>query len=349
MVNVLIKIGSILAAIALLSLVIVRFFSFLRNSKYASERDWVRALSNSFKIPLLTLIWGLGLTHSLQELLLFLELPIKERMLMLAQNLFILFIVVWAVYRWKNRFENIIIEKLLLKTRSKSNQALTTALSKLSNIVLFIIAVTTALQIMGVPLNALLAFGGIGGLAISWAGKDIIANFFGGFMIYVNRHFAIGDWIKSTNKNFEGVVEDIGWYMTRIRTLDRRPTYIPNSLITDAIIENPGRMYNRRIRITVGLRYDDIAHVHPVAQEIQAMLEEHEGIDQNQRFFASFSDFNSCSLDIDVSAFTRSTDYDKFREVKEDVLLKIADIVEQHKAEFAFPTSTIHLQQGTSS
>ena len=103
----------------------------------------------------------------------------------------------------------------------------------------------------------MLTFGGVGGLIVGLAAKDLLSNFFGGMMIYFDRPFKVGDWIRSPDRQIEGTVERIGWRMTIIRTFDKRPLYVPNSVFSSIVVENPSRMLNRRINETFGLRYQD--------------------------------------------------------------------------------------------
>ena len=123
-------------------------------------------------------------------------------------------------------------------------------LSAISKLLRMSVVITTGLVIMqsfGYSVSGILAFGGIGGIAVGFAAKDLLANFFGGLMIYLDRPFAEGDWIRSPDQNIEGTVENIGWRLTRIRTFDQRPLYVPNSIFTHISVENPQRMRNRRI------------------------------------------------------------------------------------------------------
>lgn len=191
-----------------------------------------------------------------------------------------------------------------------------------------------------------LAFGGIGGIAVGFAAKDLLANFFGGLVVYLDRPFAVGDWVRSPDQEIEGTVEEIGWRLTRIRTFDKRPLYVPNSVFTQVTVENPSRMSHRRIYETIGVRYDDLAKVAPIVEDIRAMLRSHPEIQQDQTMIVNFNQFNASSLDIMVYTFTRTTAWVHFHAVKQDVLLRIADIIAAHGAEIAFPTRTLHLPDG---
>ncbi|MBB3168514.1 mechanosensitive ion channel family protein [Simiduia aestuariiviva] len=217
------------------------------------------------------------------------------------------------------------------------------ALGKLMRLSVIITAVLVALQTFGYSISGVLAFGGIGGIAVGFAAKDLLANFFGGLMIYLDRPFAVGDWVRSPDKSIEGTVEHIGWRLTRIRTFDKRPLYVPNSIFTQIAVENPSRMSNRRIYETIGIRYDDAEHISAIIDDVKAMLTAHPAIDTDQTLIVNFNAFASSSLDFFVYTFTKTTNWVEFHEIKQDVLLKIYGIIAQHGAECAFPTSTVHL------
>ncbi len=217
------------------------------------------------------------------------------------------------------------------------------AIAKLLRAAIIITAVLTAMQTMGVSISGILAFGGIGGIAVGFAAKDLLANFFGGMIIYLDRPFKVGDWIRSPDRDIEGTVERIGWRLTCIRTFDKRPLYVPNAVFSSIAVENPSRMTNRRIYETVGIRYDDAGHMDAIIDDVRQMLENHPAIDTNQTLIVNFNKFAPSSLDFFVYTFTKTTNWVEFHAIKQDVMLKIVAIIEDHGAECAFPTSTIHL------
>ena len=139
-----------------------------------------------------------------------------------------------------------------------------------------------------------------------------------------------------------GTVEQIGWRLTRIRTFENRPLYVPNSVFATIAIENFTRMLNRRIYETIGVRYDDSSRVQPIVDEVRAMLESHPGIDPDEFLMVNFNAFAPSSLDFFIYAFTRTKAWAEYHAVKQDVLLKVNEIIERHGAEIAFPTSTVH-------
>ncbi len=217
------------------------------------------------------------------------------------------------------------------------------AISKLLRASVMITGVLLVMQALGFSIAGVLAFGGIGGIAIGFAARDLLANFFGALMIFLDRPFSVGDWIRSPDQEIEGTVEDIGWRLTRIRTFDQRPLYVPNSTFTSITVENPSRMSNRRIYETIGVRYDDVAVLPAIVGDVEAMLSNHPAIDRTRTLMVNFVTFGPSSLDFFVYTFTKTTVWQEFHAIKQDLLFKIADIIGSHGAEIAFPTRTLHM------
>lgn len=218
------------------------------------------------------------------------------------------------------------------------------AVGKLLRVAVFVTTVLVLVQSLGYSISGVLAFGGLGGLAVGFAAKDLLANFFGGLMIYMDRPFAVGEWVRSPDRNIEGTVENIGWRLTRIRTFDRRPLYVPNAIFTQVSVENPSRMENRRIYETIGIRYADASKMAAIVADVKAMVLAHPDLETEERILIiNFVTFNKSSLDFFVYTFTKTINWVEFHEIKQDVLLKILDIIASHEAEIAFPTSTLHV------
>ena len=176
------------------------------------------------------------------------------------------------------------------------------------------------------------------------AAKDMLANFFGGVTVFIDRPFSVGDWILLKDKNIEGVVENIGWRQTTIRKFDKRPVYVPNAIFTTASVENPSRMTNRRIYEVVGLRYQDLEQMEAITDEVRAMLIGHSEIDEKQTLMVHFDAFNSSSVDFFIYCMTHTVNWQRYHKVKQDVLLKIGGIVRRHGAPIAYPTRTLNME-----
>lgn len=243
----------------------------------------------------------------------------------------------WFLIRFIKHVERILIDK------NKHDKTTVMAITRLLRATVIITLSLFTLQALGYSVQGVMAFGGIGGIAIGFAAQDLLANFFGGLMIYLDRPFSVGDWIRSPDRNIEGTVENIGWRLTLIRTFDKRPLYVPNSVFTKIAIENPSRMTNRRIYETIGVRYTDIKQINTIVSDVRNMLKEHKNIDQNQTLIVNFNAFAASSLDFFIYTFTRTTDWVEFHHIKQDVLMEVIDIIHRHNADVAFPTSTVHL------
>jgi MscS family membrane protein len=305
-----------------------------------SPTVWDDALLEACRQPAIWLIWILGINFAASIAAQRIDSPLQE-FIDPANRL--AFIVLGALFinGFIKRAERNLIDPVYMK--KPMDPTTIKAVSKLFRAAVIITALLVVMQYLGYSVSGLLAFGGIGGIAVGFAAKDLLANFFGGLMIYLDRPFSVGDWVCSPDKEIEGIVEDIGWRLTRIRTFDKRPLYIPNSVFASISVENPSRMTNRRIYENVGIRYDDIACMQPIVDQVIIMLREHAEIDSDQVLIVNFDKFAPSSLDFFIYTYTKTTEWVKFHEVKQDVLLKVAAIVEANNAQIAFPTSTVHL------
>jgi MscS family membrane protein len=224
------------------------------------------------------------------------------------------------------------------------DQTTASAVGKLLRVAVIITGVLMVLQGLGFSVSGVLAFGGIGGIAVGFAARDLLANFFGALMIFLDRPFSVGDWIRSPDREIEGTVEEIGWRLTLIRTFDQRPLYVPNSVFTSLTVENPSRMHNRRIYETIGVRYADVDALKAIVADVEAMLRAHPDIDQQRTLMVNFVEFGASSLDFFVYTFTKTIVWTEFHAIKQDVLFKISDIIAGYGAEVAFPTQTLHVE-----
>ena len=306
---------------------------------------WDDAFFDAAKKPLSVLIWISAFAFSTNIINEHIKLIIFSSVLTLYK-ICILVIICWFLIRFITRFEiNIIAAKRSIG--EEIDQTTVDAIAKLLRISVIIIGFLIALQSIGYSISGVLAFGGVGGIAVGFAARDLLANFFGGLMIYMDRPFNVGDWIRSPDKEIEGTVEKIGWRSTIIRTFDKRPLHVPNSIFSNISVENPSRMSNRRIKETIGIRYDDLSKMEKIINDVEKMLKNHTDIDTTETLMVNFNEFAPSSLDFFIYTFTKTTDWAHYHKIKQDVLLKIINIIESNGAECAFPTSTLHISPGT--
>ncbi len=336
-------VGNFIVVLVLTLLLQLMWRAFTKKTQIVIERTdnhWDDILWYSVWRPMNWLIALMGVSMALRVIAESEQLLISNY-LPLVQKISILLLIGWAFWRLVHKAEQTFIE------HDEKDTTTVTAVAKLAKLSVMVIISLSVIQTLGVSISGVLAFGGMGGLVVGMAAKDLLSNLFGALMVYMDKPFKVGDWIRSPDKSIEGTVESIGWRVTRIRTFDKRPLYVPNSLFTQIVVENPSRMSNRRIKETFGLRYCDVHLIEGIIKAVREMLEQHPDIDQKQTLIVNFNYFNNSSLDFFIYTFTKTTNWVLFHEIKQDVLLKVANIVEQQQAEFAFPTRQLHIDSAS--
>jgi MscS family membrane protein len=345
------KYGWLKETIGLIALVIIfNFFikKFLKklHQKFSSRKLlWQDSFVSALYQPLSYYIWILAFLNAfniISEGLLGKSF-FESIHLLLAMGGILAF--AWFLLRWKSNAIELITKKEK-KHYAAMEASKVDIIGKLITVIIIFVTLLLLLEISGRSMNTLIAFGGVGGLAIAIASQEIIGNFFGGVMIYMTQPFSIGDWIKLTDRDIEGHVEEIGWYMTRIRTFDKRPLYVPNSIFSKIVLMNPSRMSHRQIKEIIGIRYRDMPALKSIITSMRQMLLDHPEVDHNQRVIVNFNNFGSHALEIIIDVYILTIDSEKFAYIKEDILLKIADILVKYGADMPFPTTVVEIPEG---
>jgi MscS family membrane protein len=307
----------------------------------SSRNIWDDALYYSINGPLQGVIWVVGLSVAIRmarpdEGLEWLDYLPKVRGVVLVG------LLTWFLFRLiRSAGSNV-----LARAAGRDNAIDPTtadAIGKLLRISALVTAGLMIMQVFGVSLSALVAFSGVGGIALGFAAKDVLANIFGGLTIYLNRPFSVGDWIRSPDREIEGVVEAIGWRATTVRRFDMRPLYVPNAVFSNVSLENPSRMSHRRIMETVAVRYSDAAAIPDIVDEVRHMLDEDEAIDSDQVILTYLDSLGESALNLLVYCYTHTTDWAEYLAVKQSVLQRVQDVVRDHGAAIAYPTTTMHV------
>lgn len=330
--------------IVLATLVVAMVVAFVlkRLEKKADKNDaiWLMMLFKAALSPVKGIIWLVGISWASYLTHRGMDLELMGAVETVRQ-VGIVLLIVWFFLRFIRQGEK---EFLHPRKGDPGDPTTVGAVSKLLRVAVIVTAGLVLLQSLGYSISGVLAFGGVGGIAVGFAAKDLLANFFGGLTIYMDRPFAVGDWVRSPDQEIEGVVENIGWRQTRIRTFDRRPLYVPNATFTQISVENPSRMENRRIFETVGVRYDDVTRLKAIVDEVRQMLIDDDRMEtEKQTLIVNFTTFGASSLDFFVYTFTKTVNWVEFHQIKEEIMLRISDIIGKHGAEIAFPTSTLHV------
>lgn len=269
----------------------------------------------------------------------FLEIK-NEVTLHILKGLWI-FTVFWIIYNVINQFEDYFYK--LLGKFGKASRELAGFLIKITKVLVITIGVISLLQDWGINVSGFIASLGLGGLAFALAAKDTAANIFGGVAILTDNIFKIGEWIKVAG--VEGIVEEIGIRTTKIRAFDKRLIVVPNATIANSNVENFSRRDKRRIMMRIGLLYSTpIETIQKIVDEIREMLLKHPEIAKDESLLIYFDEFEDSSISIFCYFFTTTAVWKEYLRIKEDINLKIKEIVEKNGSGFAFPSNSIYFE-----
>jgi MscS family membrane protein len=252
----------------------------------------------------------------------------------------IAFTIFWAVYLaaepLSHGFRN--LEKLL-------TPMMTQWIFRVMKVLVVFIGIAVILEIWGIAVAPLLAGLGLFGAAVALGAQDFFKNLIAGMSIISERQFLQGDWILIEGV-VEGTVEDIGFRSTTVRRFDKAPIYVPNSKLSDAVVTNFSRMTHRQIKYKFGVTHDtSVKQLKIIRDEVAKFIAEHKDVYAEREEAAltvRVDSFSSTSIDFSINCFTRATDFATWAAAKEDLVLKIKEIVEDEaKAHFAAPTPPV--------
>jgi MscS family membrane protein len=237
---------------------------------------------------------------------------------------------------------SIVIHKFTKKFGTDLSDDIANFIIKTIKFIVIALGFVSILQEWGYNISGFLASLGLVGMAFALAAKDTAANFFGSLVIFGDKPFKVGDWIKTPE--VEGTIEMIGIRSTKIRTFARALVTVPNAVLANSAILNWSKMGKRRIKMSLGLTYDTKAStIKKIILDIKTMLKNHKDIHQDT-IHIYFTKFDDSSLNIFCYYFTKTTKWGEYMATREDTNLKIMHIVEQNKASFAFPSQSIYIE-----
>jgi len=267
---------------------------------------------------------------------------------------------IWLFFKIIDSVVLVQVEKLASSNKELRKELFNLAVQVIKGLVIIVI-LAFGLSHFGISLTAIMSTLGVGGLAFALAAKDTLSNLFGGVTILFDNVFRMGDWIKVGD--VEGTVAEIGLRSTTVRTFDNALIAIPNSIVSVSSVKNWNRRaVGRRIKMYVGVTYEsNMDDIRQALEDIRGMLKNHPDIanpthkltSKKRNFkFTSQADthgikttqlvfmdrYGDFSIDILIYCFARTVDWAEWLAVKEDVLFKIAEILQQNNLEFAYPT-----------
>jgi len=269
-------------------------------------------------------------------------------------------IFIWLFFKIIDSIVLVQVEKIASSNKELRKELFNLGVQVVKGLVLLLV-LAFGLSHFGISLTAIVSTLGVGGLAFALAAKDTLSNLFGGMTILFDNVFRMGDWIKVGD--VEGTVAEIGLRSTTIRTFDNALITIPNSIVSVSSVMNWNRRaVGRRIKMHIGVTYEsNMDDIRQALDDIRDMLKQHPDIANPKHKVASkkrsfkftsqadthgikstqlvFMDrYGDFSIDILIYCFAKTVDWAEWLEVKEDILFKIAVILENNDLEFAYPT-----------
>jgi MscS family membrane protein len=259
----------------------------------------------------------------------------------------IAFTIFWALYQLVEPFSYLIDRALYqLGTNHIAHETLVGFTLKLLKTIIVALGIAAILQEWGFNVVALLGGLGLVGVAAALGAKDMVANVFGGMMIFLNRLFERGHWIKTSS--FEGVVEDVGLIATQVRQFDKALVIVPNSQLTEGPVVNYSMMTNRRIFWNVGVEYRTTSEqLGEIVNRIRDYIHHNEDFETDPARVPTFvvvDEFGDSSINIMLYCFTKTTNWGEWLGVKQALAYEIKEIVEGVGAGFAFPSRSLYVE-----
>ncbi|AHF06278.1 mechanosensitive ion channel family protein [Desulfitobacterium metallireducens] len=256
----------------------------------------------------------------------------------------IIALISWGLFNLSSVSSHI-FTKLNERFDLKIDQILIPFLSKALQAIIIAISISIIAKEFDYDVNGFVAGLGLGGLAFALAAKDALANLFGGIVIISEKPFSIGDWIMTPS--VDGTVEDINFRSTKVRTSAQALVTVPNATLANQAITNWSKMGKRQISFRLGVTYDTPKNkLERIVRKINDLLKNHEDI-HPETIIVAFDQYNESSLDIFLNFFTKTTVYEEYLRVKEDINFKIMEIIEEEEVSLAFPSRTLYFDSQT--
>jgi MscS family membrane protein len=316
------------------------------NKKLLSPAHSLSMVKQAMGKPLLASLWLLLMYVSAVILNNYLHRP--ELMLIVdnASRVSIIILLLWSGHRFINLFEQTMHEHPhTWQLAMDKTSAL--AISRLLRFLLYLSGTLIILPTIGIPISGILALGGVGGIAVGFAAKEMLSNFLGGMMLYLERPFSVGDSVELPEKNVVGKVAHIGWRTTKIILHDCRVVYIPNSSFTSTTVINESRRSHFRIYETIELKYSDLSLLPQILEELKQVLKNHPAVEQNDIIHVGLTHLDNNAMHCLLWCFIKTRYKIEYFAVLEEILSKIYHVLLKNHTTLAHPVTLVQVLNNT--
>lgn len=317
------------------SYIIIRMFKF--KSKKAKDIK-----ESAFFKPLRLFFMILGVYLAV----LFLRKPLNlsQEIMNLATTIFkIISVIAFAIALAKSfTLKSTLVVKMRKKSKRQYDDATVEFTLKVVRVLIYIVAVFIVLSLLKVDLTGLIAGLGIGGIIVTLAAQDTAKNIFGGIVIFIDKPFAVGDWIQMDS--YEGTIEDITFRTTRIRTFENSLLNVPNSIISNASVINWSKMESRRYKVNIKIDLETpVEKLQKLKTRVEEMLYNRENI-LDDSTIVRFDGIDENGINMLVYTYTNSTGYSSYLKEVEGINYKIIKILDEENIKVAHDTHDVYLQ-----
>ena len=320
----------------LFSYIIIKIFNLKKSTKKIKQ--------NAFYLPLRSFFKILGIYSAI----IFLKptFNFSDNFINIATKIFRLAVILTTAVGLSNSLTK--NSKFITRMKEKSDKDLNDTtivfIIRIIKTLIYIIAGFMIIADLGYDLSGLITGLGLGSVVLTLAAQDTVKNLLGGMMIFMDKHFKVGDYIKF--ESYEGTVEDITFRSTKIRTLQNSIAQIPNSQITDAVVINLSKIQKRRYELVLDIVLStELNQISDLEKQIKCDLNQKPYIEENS-VNVFFTKIGSSSYKISIYCYFMISDYTEFLKLQEELNFEIMGIVNKNRIELAYDTKTIKIEKG---
>ena len=326
-------IGSLVVRTIFNTFLLDRIAKLAESSENTFDDEIVESLRGPF--GLIPIAFGLYLITS--------YLPFSGSLDLIATNL-VKMVVIYTIF---SAFSNLTKPLLtMLGDNSWLTPAMSTWLSRVAGVLIWVVAITMMLDIWGIEIGPIIAGLGLFSVAVALGAQDMFKNIIAGIFILSEKRFQPGDRIR-IGDGLHGIVESIGFRSTQVRLLDTSPVFVPNTDLSDLQVTNHQEMNYRRLSWTVNLVYStSSSQLKEICKEIQDYINSSKDFTENpgQENFVKVTELGSSSIDLSILCYLKVVSYTEFSQIKQDLIFKIMESVKEHGSDFAFPSRSVYIE-----
>jgi len=309
----------------------------LKKNQHDQKFNWYIEIISGLQSPALKSLWIFSIAFIAENLCEHMKFPIVN----IISNIKVIALILMLSRAILKAIDS--IEEDLVVFNNKGNNNLLKVdrvtidiASKLFKAIIYVIGGLAFMHSLGVNINSVLAVGGISGLAIGLASKDLLSNFFGTIMIYLDRPFIIGELVKIGGTiNSTGTVEKVDWRVTTIRTSDKTQLFVPNSIFSTTSIENASRISHRVFKEEISIACQEHKRIINIISDIRNFLERHDGIDNSQGIEVDIIEISQNIIKLKIKCFSNVINFKTFGEIRNNILIEIVNIIKDNELDLA--------------